>query len=102
MVPVSTTPDAGSRVATATPASGKLLPQRPQAAAASTKSHGEDSPLTETVRAAAKRLEAFLQSSGRSVQFAVDADSGMTVITVRVAATGEVIRQIPSEEVLRL
>lgn len=50
----------------------------------------------------AKRLESYLQSVSRSLEFSVDSDSGRTVISVRDGSTGELIRQIPNEEVLRL
>jgi flagellar protein FlaG len=36
------------------------------------------------------------------LQFSVDSASGRTVVSVRDMATGDVIRQIPSEEALRL
>jgi flagellar protein FlaG len=48
----------------------------------------------------AKQLEKFLKDSGRNVEYRVDADAGATVITVRRADTGEVVRQFPSEEAL--
>lgn len=38
----------------------------------------------------------------RSLQFSVDEGTGTTVITVRDAVTDEVIRQIPSEELVAL
>lgn len=50
----------------------------------------------------AERLESYLRSVARSLEFRVDAASGRTVVSVRDAETGELIRQIPSEEVLRL
>jgi flagellar protein FlaG len=43
-----------------------------------------------------------MKSSGRSLEFRVDASSGHTVVSVRNPQTGELIRQIPSEETLRL
>jgi flagellar protein FlaG len=57
---------------------------------------------TEALKAAAKDIEAYLKSSGRSLEFRVDNDSGRTVVSVRNPQTGELIRQIPSEEVLRI
>lgn len=55
------------------------------------------------VRAAiAERLDEFLRESGRSVEFRVDDDAHATVITVRRADTGEVVRQYPTEEALAL
>ena len=56
----------------------------------------------DAVKAAARQIESWLQSTGRSVEFQVNSVSGQTVVTVRSADTGEVIRQIPSEETLRL
>ena len=38
----------------------------------------------------------------RSLQFSVDDETGTTIITVRDAVTDEVIRQIPSEELVKL
>lgn len=54
------------------------------------------------VRAAVQQIDSYLKSVGREVEFRVDEDTGRTVVTVRQAATGEVIRQIPNEEVLQL
>jgi hypothetical protein len=55
-----------------------------------------------SLEAVAQRLEAYLTSVGRSLEFRVDAASGRTVLSVRDAQTGDLIRQIPGEEVLRL
>lgn len=54
------------------------------------------------VRAAARQIDSYLKSVGREVEFRVDEETGTTVVTVRETATGEVIRQIPNEEVLQL
>jgi flagellar protein FlaG len=56
----------------------------------------------EQVKAAAKQIEAYLKSVGRELEFRVDDDTGRTVITVRDVESGEVIRQIPGDETLRL
>lgn len=56
----------------------------------------------DAVRAAARQIDSYLKSVGREVEFRVDEDTGMTVVTVRETATGDVIRQIPNEEVLQL
>lgn len=58
--------------------------------------------VEETTAAVAQQLESYLRSIGRSVQFSIDSTSGRTVVSVRDLATGDVIRQIPSEEALRL
>jgi flagellar protein FlaG len=54
------------------------------------------------VRAAARQIDSYLRSVSREVEFRVDDESGVTIVTVRNTATGEVIRQIPNEEVLQL
>lgn len=59
-------------------------------------------PSADEVRHAARQLETFMQSMNRYLEFRVDQDSGRTVITVKDKNTGETIRQIPSEEVMRL
>ncbi|MFC4699941.1 flagellar protein FlaG [Glaciecola siphonariae] len=43
---------------------------------------------------------AFLQSKGTAISFSVDEATERQVVTVKDAASGDVIRQIPSEEVL--
>ena len=50
----------------------------------------------------AARLQELVRESGRALEFRVDDYSGRTVITVTNEATGEVVRQIPSEELLAL
>lgn len=54
------------------------------------------------VKTAARQIESYLKSIGRQLEFRVDENSGRTVITVKDSSTGEVIRQIPGEESLRL
>jgi flagellar protein FlaG len=58
--------------------------------------------VQEVTAAAAAQIESYLRSNGRSLHFSVDTQSGMTVVSVKDIATGDVIRQIPSEEALRL
>ncbi len=49
-----------------------------------------------------KQLNIKMQSIERDLQFNVDEISGDTIITVLDTKTSEVIRQIPSEEVLAI
>ena len=51
---------------------------------------------------ASKQIESFVRSSGRDLQFRVDDESGRVIVSVRDSATGELIRQIPNEETLRI
>ena len=59
-------------------------------------------PAAVDIARAVERLSEFVESSQRSLRFRVDDLSGKTVITVVNSANGEVIRQIPAEEVLAL
>jgi len=47
-------------------------------------------------------IESFLATSGRELNFWIDGSSSRTVITVSNPTTNEVIRQIPSEEMLKV
>lgn len=53
------------------------------------------------IKQVAQRIETYLKSVNRALEFRVDDASGRTVVTVRDAENGELIRQIPNEEVLR-
>lgn len=68
---------------------------------------GEDLPSPQPVEIqdiarAAERLKELARHTARALEFHVDSTSGRTVITVINAATQEVVRQIPAEEVLAL
>ncbi len=54
--------------------------------------------LDETIR----QLNDSLQNVQRNLEFSVDKDAGRIVINVKDKETDEVLRQIPSEEVLEL
>jgi len=70
---------------------------------------GQDLPVTpppempvEDIKDTVRRLNELMAERERSLTFRVDEASGRTVITVLDATTREVVRQIPSEEVLAL
>jgi flagellar protein FlaG len=56
----------------------------------------------EIMQAVAKQIESYLKANGRNLQFSVDQETGRTVVTVRDSSTGEIIRQIPDAEALRI
>ena len=56
----------------------------------------------DAARAVAQQIEAYLRSNNRALEFTVDADTGRTIVSVRDKETGELIRQIPGDEVLRI
>jgi flagellar protein FlaG len=56
----------------------------------------------DALKAVAQQIESYLKANGRDLRFSVDQDTGRTVVTVRNSSTGEVIRQIPDAEALRI
>lgn len=57
-------------------------------------------PPVAAVNEAVNRLNEYVQTLRRDLQFRVDKDTNQVVVTVLDSQTHEVIRQIPSEEVL--
>ncbi len=74
---------------------GKDLPLRQQPAEAVAEK-------AEELREAVNRIENIVQSVKRNLSFSLDESSGRTVIRVIDSKSGELVRQIPSEEVLAL
>ncbi len=59
-------------------------------------------PTREVVAKAAQQIQSFVQSMGRNLNFSVDSTTGYHVVRVTNPDTGEIIRQLPSEELLRI
>lgn len=57
---------------------------------------------TDTIKTAVDELSDFAKASNRRLNFSVDESSDRPVVKVTDTESGEVIRQIPSEEVLKL
>lgn len=57
---------------------------------------------TQDVKDAIAKLNDMLTASARNVSFAMDQKLGRPVVFVKNASTGEVIRQIPNEVVVRI
>ncbi len=88
-VPVSDRQQAASADGKALPVPGKDAPERtPVSNAAS-------------IEKAVEQINAYLRDSRREIEFQVDESSGRTIMRI-IDATGEVVRQIPSEEVLKI
>lgn len=86
-------------------------PAAPRKAAAGGKAlppAGQDAPVqrqptpAETVENAIEQIRSFLRDSQRQLNFSRDEITGRTVIRVIDPASGEVIRQMPPEEILNL
>lgn len=54
------------------------------------------------VEAAVKAVKEFIQPMASNLAFEMDDDTGRTVIKITEATSGELIRQIPSEEMLEI
>jgi flagellar protein FlaG len=62
----------------------------------------KQAPAPVNLEKVAQQMESFLKRVNRALEFRVDDASGRMVCSVRDAETGDLIRQIPNEEVLRL
>ena len=56
----------------------------------------------EQIETAVSQLSNFLRTNSRQLNFSVDEGSNKQVVKVTDAESGKVIRQIPSEEILKL
>ena len=79
-------------------ATGKSLPDSGQKLPASP----APAPTPERVAQAVRQIQSYLSDTQRQLQIQVDSGSGRTIVRVVNPTTHELIRQIPSEEVLAL
>jgi len=59
-------------------------------------------PVRESIEKIAADLQKFVQAMGRDLNFSVDETTGYHVVRVIDQSTGELIRQLPSDELLKL
>jgi flagellar protein FlaG len=59
-------------------------------------------PSQAAINKAAEQIQSFVHSMGRNLQFSVDGSTGYHVVTVTNPDTGEVVRQMPSPELLKI
>ena len=59
-------------------------------------------PTRDVVAKAAEELQNFVRSMGRNLNFSIDESTGYHVVRVMNPDTGELIRQLPSEELLKI
>lgn len=93
VAPVAPTP--------AVAAIGDIKGRGPQQQQAEVQRESEDAHERE-LATAADEVNQYLTASKRALNFSIDKDSGETVIKVMDTEKNEVIRQIPSEELLAL
>ena len=87
------------------PAPNKSVPGTKQQAGNIQPADGKDlppAPDLKSVESAVKQINSYLTDSQRALNFQVHEASGRTIVRVVNPETDEVIRQIPSEEVLNL
>lgn len=98
---ITTTPKIVSAVEKSAATSEKQRQDVPVSGKVSPAEADSEAQKTETLQAVEKISE-FTQSVSRDLEFKVDVSSGTSVVTVRDRATDEVIRQMPSEEVIAM
>ncbi len=59
-------------------------------------------PTRAVVEKAAQEIQQFVQKMGRNLNFSIDETTGYHVVRVVNPDTGELIRQLPSEELLKI
>jgi len=86
------------------PVSEQAPVQQPtsQAAPLSAEASKAPEPTSDQIKQAMQEIQHALAPVAQNLQFSVDNDSGKTVVKVVDAATKEVIRQIPSEELMSI
>jgi len=77
-------------------------PSESTATAAAAQAESGTAASREDVEAAVATIQDFVQSVRRSLNFSLEEGSGRVVVKVTDAGSGDVIRQIPSEEALQL
>lgn len=58
--------------------------------------------VNERLDSAVQEVESFLNGQNRNLTFSIDDETKRSIVTVKDSQSGDVIRQIPSEEVLKL
>lgn len=59
-------------------------------------------PDSQQIRQAVEQIKTALPAKANALQFSLDDRTGKTIVTVTDGDTGELIRQIPSEELLEI
>jgi flagellar protein FlaG len=81
-----------------------FAPPAPSAPSAPTEAPSADGGVSfdERLKAAVEKIQEFIKSTASDIEFSIDDDSGRTVVKVVERESQEVIRQIPSQEMLDL
>jgi flagellar protein FlaG len=77
-------------------------PEKPQAASVTAVADKKVDSQGSDLKQAVQQIEKFVQSIKRNLEFSIDEQSGKVIVKVIASDTGEIVRQIPSAEALRL
>jgi flagellar protein FlaG len=77
-------------------------PVSPQKKAVEAPAERSEPPSRKSVEDAVERVSKFVSQTANDISFSVDLDSGVDVVKIIDRGTREVIRQIPSEEMIAL
>jgi flagellar protein FlaG len=72
------------------------------AAAASSSRNDGTAALTAAQRRVQQHVQTFIAEHDQEAHFSVDQSTGMTIVQIVNRASGELVRQIPTEEVVRI
>ncbi|MBK5416561.1 flagellar protein FlaG [Pseudomonas sp. TH31] len=96
-------PAAQPTVSTTDKPADKLGAESIKAVTAAAKSSDSDkSDNSDKLKTAVQEIEKFVQSVQRNLEFSIDETSGKVIVKVIASESGEVIRQIPSAEAMKL
>lgn len=84
------------------PAEAAATPENLPSLETTSKQLVAEEPRPEQLKAAVSKLNDYVQNLSRTLSFSIEETSGRTVIKVYDTETEELIRQIPSEETLKL
>ncbi len=90
----ATAAEAVGATETTSPAAAATTVQTPAASAAK--------PSDEALHAAVSQLQSAVESTQNAISFNIDRQTGATIVRVTDSNTGQLIRQIPSEETLAI
>lgn len=83
-------------------AGAQSAPASPPKRAGEPPAERSQSPSRKSVEDAVERVSKFVSQTANDISFSVDLDSGVDVVKIIDRGTREVIRQIPSEEMIAL
>ena len=99
-ISVATQPTA--RAATPTPPATQISEVAKENFAKKAEVSADLQSLHKSIEASVERLNAMMKDSGRNLNIGIDRALGGPVVTVRNAESGEVVRQIPNEVVVKM